>query len=129
MTLSLTAPAKKSAGPATPSRPVLRPEYVIRRMRVTAYCPCCDCCGPRARGVTANGTHIWKTDGYFLAADPAIPFGTRLSVPGYAMDRPVPVLDRGRAVTTDCVDVYFADHRTAKRWGVRWLDVKIYNRS
>ena len=30
------------------------------------------------------------------------------------------------AVNADCVDVYFADHRTAKQWGVRWLDVKIY---
>ena len=100
--------------------------YLIRRMRVTAYCPCSDCCGSGACGVTASGTRIWNTDGYFVAAEAALPFGTRISVPGYAGERPVPVLDRGGRVKADCVDVYFADHRTAKQWGVRWLDVKIY---
>ncbi|MCE5328173.1 MAG: 3D domain-containing protein [Planctomycetaceae bacterium] len=124
MTLSLSI----SAAPAARALP--RPAaYVVRRMRVTAYCPCRECCGARACGITASGARICNTDGYFVAADPAIAFGTRLSVPGYALERAVPVLDRGRRVKTDCVDVYFADHRTAKRWGVHWLDVKIYNRS
>ena len=111
-------PADRVLAPAQP--------YVIRRMRVTGYCPCSECCGRGARGVTANGTRIWNTDGFFVAAESAIPFKTRIVVPGYAAGRTVPVLDRGGRIRTNCIDVYFADHQTARCWGVRWLNVRVY---
>jgi 3D (Asp-Asp-Asp) domain-containing protein len=95
------------------------------RMRVTAYCPCDICCGPLAQGVTASGRRVSADNGRFVAADPALAFGTRLVVPGYNAGRPVRVLDRGGAIRGRSLDVYFDSHERARRWGVRYLPVAI----
>ena len=95
------------------------------RMRVTAYCPCDICCGPKAAGVTASGHTVAADNGRFVAADPVLAFGTRLVVPGYNAGRPVRVLDRGGAIRGRSLDVYFDDHETARAWGVRYLAVAI----
>ena len=95
------------------------------RMRVTAYCPCDICCGPKAAGITASGHTVAADHGRFVAADPALAFGTRLLVPGYNGGRPVRVLDRGGAIRGRSLDVYFDDHETARLWGVRYLAVAI----
>jgi 3D (Asp-Asp-Asp) domain-containing protein len=95
------------------------------RMRVTAYCPCDICCGPKAAGITASGHTVAADHGRFVAADPALAFGTRLLVPGYNGGRPVRVLDRGGAIRGRSLDVYFDDHETAREWGVRYLAVAI----
>jgi 3D (Asp-Asp-Asp) domain-containing protein len=94
-----------------------------RRMLVTAYCPCRVCCGPNAAGITASGRHVSANGGKFVAADPALPFGTLLAIPGYNQGRPVEVLDRGGAIKGDHLDVYFPTHDEAKRWGKQWLMV------
>lgn len=106
-----------------PTRTGLRlsgPGLVCRRMRVTAYCPCQKCCGPKACGVTASGQPVTANGGRFCAADKSIPFGTMLDIPGYGV---VPVLDRGGVIKGDRLDVYFSSHKKALAWGVRWLDV------
>jgi len=95
------------------------------RMRVTAYCPCDICCGPLAQGITASGHRVSVDKGRFVAADPALAFGTRLVVPGYNAGRPVRVLDRGGAIRGRCLDVYFDSHERAREWGVRYLAVAI----
>jgi len=95
------------------------------RMRVTAYCPCDICCGPKAQGITASGHTVAADHGRFVAADPVLAFGTRLVVPGYNGGRPVRVLDRGGAIKGRSLDVYFDDHETAREWGVRYLAVAI----
>jgi 3D (Asp-Asp-Asp) domain-containing protein len=95
------------------------------RMRVTAYCPCDICCGPKAAGITASGHTVAADNGRFVAADPVLSFGTRLVVPGYNSGRPVRVLDRGGAIRGRSLDVYFDDHETARAWGVRYLAVAI----
>lgn len=95
------------------------------RMRVTAYCPCEICCGPRAAGITASGRTVAADNGRFVAADPVLAFGTRLVVPGYNAGRPVRVLDRGGAIRGRSLDVYFDSHERARRWGVRYLAVAI----
>lgn len=95
------------------------------RMRVTAYCPCDICCGPKAAGITASGHTVAADNGRFVAADPVLAFGTRLVVPGYNSGRPVRVLDRGGAIRGRSLDVYFDDHETAREWGVRYLAVAI----
>ena len=94
-----------------------------RRMLVTAYCPCTECCGPQAKGITASGRPVSANGGKFVAADRDLPFGTLLLIPGYNDGRPTEVLDRGGAIKGNRLDVYFPTHDEAKRWGARWLEV------
>lgn len=94
-----------------------------RRMIVTAYCPCTECCGPNARGITASGRPVSANGGKFVAADRDLPFGTLLVIPGYNDGRPTEVLDRGGAIRGDRLDVFFPTHEQARRWGVRRLHV------
>jgi 3D (Asp-Asp-Asp) domain-containing protein len=88
--------------------------------RVTAYCPCRLCCGPNAKGVTADGT-VLHPRSRLVAAPASIPFGTVLAIPGYGS---VPVADRGRAIKEGRLDVFFWTHQEALNWGVRYLPVR-----
>ena len=99
------------------------PQAWPRRMVVTAYCPCTECCGPQARGITASGRPVSANGGRFVAAARDIPFGTLLIIPGYNDGRPAEVLDRGGAIKGDRLDVYFPTHEEARQWGVRRLVV------
>ena len=99
------------------------PDRWPRQMLVTAYCPCPICCGPLAAGITASGKPVTANGGKFVAADPDVPFGTMLVIPGYYAGRPVPVYDRGGAIRGNRIDVYFDSHAVAQRWGRRWLAV------
>jgi len=94
---------------------------------VTAYCSCKKCCGPRACGITASGKPVTANGGAFLAADRRLPFGTVIRVPGYASGLPVPVLDRGGAITAGRLDVYYPTHQAALNWGRKTLTVEIIN--
>jgi len=76
------------------------------------------CCGKYADGVTASGHKIRQGD-VFVAAPKDIPFGTLLTVPGYNNGKPVKVLDRGGAITSGRLDVFFHTHKAALEWGVR----------
>lgn len=93
-------------------------------MRVTAYCPCEKCCGKYANGYTASGHRIEEGD-RFVAANASVPFGTEMIVPGYNENRPVPVLDRGGAISGDHIDVFFDTHQEALNWGIQYLKVII----
>jgi 3D (Asp-Asp-Asp) domain-containing protein len=99
-------------------------EWQTVRMRVTAYCPCERCCGRYSNGQTACGYKIRPTDA-FIAADKKYSFGTEMLVPGYNNAEPVKVLDRGGAIHGNRLDVFFASHNEALKWGVRYLDVKV----
>ena len=59
-----------------------------------------------------------------MAAPSEIPFNTRLVIPGYAGGLPVPVLDRGSAITEGRLDVFFHSHDEALEWGVKYLRVQ-----
>jgi 3D (Asp-Asp-Asp) domain-containing protein len=95
-------------------------------MIVTAYCPCKVCCGRYAARITASGHKIRHPGERFVAADRKIPFGTRLVIPGYAGNNPVPVLDRGGKIKGNRLDVYYSNHAEAKEWGVQQLKVVIF---
>ena len=96
-------------------------------MEVTAYCPCPRCCGPKASGLTASGKPVAYNGGRFVAADTAqLPFGTRLSIPGYHETQPVEVIDRGSAIKGNKLDVFLPDHDQAKAWGRKWLAVTVF---
>lgn len=93
-------------------------------MEVTAYCACHKCCGPNAAGVTASGRDTSYNNSQFVAADPSLPFGTKVVIPGYS-DAPVEVIDRGSAIRGDKIDVFFASHEEAIQWGRQTLQVTI----
>ncbi len=100
------------------------PQWKVVRMRVTAYCACPKCCGKFSDGLTADMHKICRGD-TFVAADKRIPFGTEIVIPGYNEDRPVVVKDRGRLIKGNRLDVFFNSHKTAKKWGTKYLDVLV----
>ncbi|MGC9454554.1 MAG: 3D domain-containing protein [Phycisphaerae bacterium] len=122
-------PAQTSPEPAPVNRPNREQERetVTVRMLVTAYCPCAKCCGAYSDGITASGKDIYTNNSRFVAADTDIlPFGTRVSIPGYNEGEAVPVLDCGGAIKGYHLDVFFLSHQRALEWGRQWVDVTVY---
>ena len=106
-------------------RPV-RAAYALS-MRVTAYSPDERSCGDSADGITASGYSVLTNGGFLVAADPRVlPLGALVSVPGYDGGAVVPILDVGGAIKGDRLDVLFPTHEAAMRWGVRQLDVTVW---
>ncbi len=106
-----------------------RPIRVARTitMRVTAYSPDYRSCGASADGITASGYSVFTNGGCMVAADPRVlPLGSLVSVPGYDGGAVVPVLDTGGAIKGDRLDVLYATHEVAKRWGVQDLEVQVW---
>ncbi len=98
--------------------------WQVVRMRVTGYCPCAKCCGKFSDGITASNHRIGRGD-TFVAADKFYPFGTEMVIPGYNGNQSVEVKDRGRVIKGNRLDVFFSSHKTAKKWGTRYLDVLV----
>ena len=125
-------------GPAQPQRPTSadatrwfdgRPIRPVRSMAmlVTAYSPDERSCGQFADGITASGYSVLTNAMKLAAADTSVlPFGTLLSVPGYHDSRAVPVLDRGGVIKGHRLDVLFPTHEAALQWGVRRLEVTMW---
>lgn len=106
-------------------RPIRPANTII--MRVTAYSPDEHSCGEWADGITASGFSVLTNAGNLVAADTSIlPLGSLVSVPGYDHNRVVPVLDRGGAIKGNRLDVLFPTHDEAMEWGVRDLEVTIW---
>ncbi len=122
---SATPAAGKIAAPEAPEH---RAEHVAVRMLVTAYCTCDICCGSWSKFArTATGKDGRRYDG--VAADPKLlPYHTRLDIPGVGLRE---VDDTGGAMRQDAkrgithIDVRMASHSEARRFGVKWLDVKV----
>lgn len=98
--------------------------WQLVRMRVTGYCSCPKCCGKYSDGKTASSHRIRRGD-VFVAADKHYRFGTEMVIPGYNHARAVEVLDRGRVIKGNRLDLYFDSHQKAKKWGVKYLDVLV----
>jgi 3D (Asp-Asp-Asp) domain-containing protein len=103
---------------------------------VTAYCPCAICCDERT-GVTAAGRNT-NLHPYGIAADwSLLRRGTKVHVPGYLTESNVggiwPVDDTGGALRRSHdhgvlhLDVRYASHWWAQRWGTRRMVVYIVN--
>lgn len=86
---------------------------------VTSYCSCFDCCGKWAQhNKTAMGTT--PRQGITCAAPRSIPFGTRLNIEGLG----VRVVEDRLAKRYDSrIDIYFANHQDALKFGKRTLKV------
>ena len=97
------------------------------RMRVTAYSPDHRSCGVHADGITASGYSVHTNAGRLVAADRKMfDFGQLLSIPGYANEGVVPVLDRGGAIKGNRLDVLYPTHERAMQWGVKHLIVTVW---
>lgn len=106
-------------------RPV-RPVKTIW-MVVTAYSPDHRSCGKWADGRTATNTSVWTNGMQLVAADTRIlPYGSLLTVPGYANEEIVPVLDCGGAIKGARLDVLYPTHERARQWGVQRLPVTVW---
>lgn len=106
-------------------RPV-RPARTIT-MKVTAYSADAASCFPFADGQTATLHSVEANGGFLVAADTdLLPFGTMLSIEGYNDGKVVPVLDRGGAIKGNRLDLLFPSHEAALRWGVKTLDVVVW---
>ncbi len=97
------------------------------RMRVTAYSPDYRSCGDQADGITASGYSVQTNGGRLVAADRRMfKFGELVSIPGYAAEHVVPVLDRGGAIKGNRIDVLYPTHERAMIWGVKQLVVTVW---
>ncbi len=96
-------------------------------MTVTAYSPDARSCGKWADGKTASMKSVWTNGGCLVAADTSVlPIGALVSVPGYAGDLVVPVLDRGGKIKGPRLDVLYPTHEVAMSWGVQRLSVTVW---
>jgi 3D (Asp-Asp-Asp) domain-containing protein len=111
-------------GPPSATVEEIDEQWQTIRMRVTAYCACSICCGKYADGYTANNHRIRPGDA-FVAADKQVPFGTEMIIPGYNGGRCVKVMDRGRLIKGNWLDIFMHTHQEAREWGVRYLDVRV----
>ena len=113
---------------------------VERKLAVTGYCKCGECCDWRRSwlgipvctsgrdkgkmkmvGITASGTVAGHGT---IAADTArYPVGTIMYIEGYGYGR---VEDIGEKITGDHIDVYFGNHVLAQAWGTKKMRVKIW---
>lgn len=106
-------------------RPV-RPAKTIR-MTVTAYSPDEHSCAGSADGITSSNHSVWSNAMKMVAADSKVlPLGSIITVPGYDEGRVVPVLDRGGAIKGNRLDVLYATHEQALKWGVQKIDVVVW---
>lgn len=93
---------------------------------ITAYCGCAACCG-WSTGITATGTKA--TEGRTISVDPAIiPLGSKVviqfedgTIHEYTAE------DTGSAIKGRIIDLYFADHAEAWRFGRQNCEVYIFN--
>lgn len=85
----------------------------------TAYCPCSKCCG-KSDGITASG--VKATAGRTIAADTKkLPFGTSVYINGHKYT----VEDRGGAINSNRIDIYFDTHAEALQYGRRKVELFI----
>lgn len=106
-------------------RPV-RPERVLW-MQVTAYSPDARSCGKWADGLTATLHSVETNGGNLVAADTRLlPFGSMLSIEGYADNSIVPVLDRGGAIKGYHIDLLMPTHNRAMQWGDKRMPVIVW---
>lgn len=97
-------------------------ENTMRSMgefRLTAYCPCEICCGKWAQyGLTASGTV--PEEGRTIAVDKRIiELGETVWIDGVEYTAE----DTGSAIKGNRIDIFFADHEEALKFGVQYKEV------
>lgn len=104
----------------------------VFQAKVTAYCSCPKCCGiwskdhPSRQGTdyeqhTTSGTI--PVAGRTVAVDPdIIPLGSKILI----NDHEYIAEDTGSGVKGNHIDIYFDSHEEALEWGVRTLEVQVF---
>lgn len=96
-------------------------------MTVTAYSPDARSCPGTDDGYTATNHSVWTNAMKLVAADTdLLPYGSMVSIPGYADGAVVPVLDCGSAIKGKRLDVLYPTHEIALGWGRQKLKVTIW---
>jgi len=80
---------------------------------LTAYCACKICCGPNAKGITANGTK--PVEGITIAGPRYYPLGTRV----FVGPKSFILQDRLAKRYDSRFDIYFTEHSDAKKFGIK----------
>ena len=89
----------------------------IGECAITAYCPCAECCGRWADGVTASGLPAWPG---IVAVDPdVIPLGSTVIIDGMKYL----AADTGSGVEGLHIDIFLASHEETVAHGVRTAEV------
>lgn len=87
---------------------------ILTNITLTAYCSCVQiCCPPSSKGLTANGNK--PIEGVTVAASRSLPFGTTISWNG----KDYKVHDRLAKRFDSRIDVYYARHSDAKKFGIK----------
>ena len=105
----------------------LREEWI--QFTATGYCACQKCCG-KTNGVTASGTKA--VAGITVAMPSSYSFGTRIqlkSANGNLMNdgNYYTVQDRGGAIKSNRIDIFFSSHQEALNFGRRTVYLKVVN--
>ena len=90
----------------------------LGEFKLTAYCPCSQCCGQWAGGATASG--VMPVANHTIAVDTdIIPFGTQVLINGttYVAE------DTGGAINGSRIDIFFDSHQEALNFGVQYAEV------
>lgn len=96
-------------------------------MTVTGYSPDARSCAGTDDGYTATNHSVMTNAMRLVAADTSIlPFGSLVTVPGYAEGDVVPVLDRGGAIKGRRLDLLFPTHERARKWGRQRVKVTVW---
>lgn len=108
----------------TPQLPISLGEF-----KLTAYCPCSECCGKWAnnRPVDKNGNTIVYGStgeklvaGVSIAVDPdVIPYGTEVIINGNTYK----AQDCGNGIKGNDIDIYMLDHDDALEFGIQYAEV------
>ncbi len=96
----------------------------LGEFRMTAYCPCEECCGKwadnRPDGVVYGAIGEELKEGYSIAVDPdIIPYRSKVVIDGQVYK----AQDCGGAIKGNRIDVYFEDHNDALEFGVQHKEV------
>jgi 3D (Asp-Asp-Asp) domain-containing protein len=125
-----------------PIRPPRDRQPVAMTFEITGYCNCGSCCGwkrswfglgppviaygpnrgePKQVGITASG--VRARPGTVAADTSVLPFGTVIQVPGYGYGK---IEDRGGAIKGNRLDLWFASHAEARKWGRRTMRIQAW---
>lgn len=106
-------------------------EVSLGEFKLTAYCPCKECCEGWADKrpvddygnilvIGAAGTLL--EEGKSIAVDPdVIPYGTKVLING----QEYVAADCGGDIKGNWIDIYMEDHERAKEYGVKYTEVYI----
>ena len=105
----------------------LREEWI--QFTATGYCACQKCCG-KTNGVTASGAKA--VAGITVAMPSSYSFGTKIqlkSANGNLMNggNYYTVQDRGGAIKSNRIDIFFSSHQEALNFGRRTVYLKVVN--